>query len=186
MTDHATERWGPPVAEDDSPAHPGGEIAAGTVRVPGRVNMTLPTGTNPPDSHERRTVRILVVEDDPDTLDLYTLCLERDGFDVVRATSAFEALTHARTQAIDLVVSDIGLPGGDGFALLKALRGLRPDLADVPAIAITALKADDDIDAAYRAGYLIHASKPIDASTLLQLVRAVADPPDDEAIDTPA
>ena len=150
--------------------------------------MADSTDTPVPGSHtSSRPLRVLVVEDDADTLELHARLLEREGFEVLCASTAFEALTTARTEHVDVVVSDIGLPGVDGFALLRTLRKLRPELAEIPAIAITAHRADDDIDEAYRSGYQIHAAKPIDGQMLLHLVRAVSEQADEaETGESPA
>jgi signal transduction histidine kinase/ActR/RegA family two-component response regulator len=110
--------------------------------------------------------RVLAVDDEPDAVELVSIVLEQAGAVVRTAGSVAEALEVMRTWAPDLLVSDIGMPGQDGFALVRQLRELPPPLADVPAIALTAFARREDADAALRAGFGWHLAKPVDPRVL--------------------
>jgi PAS domain S-box-containing protein len=116
---------------------------------------------------ELRNVRALVVDDDADSLELVRLVLESAGTEVTTVTSASAAL--AARGPFDVVISDIGMPGVDGYAFMKRLRS--SDLGGtIPAIALTAYARPEDADRAARAGYQEHFAKPVDASALIEAV----------------
>jgi CheY-like chemotaxis protein len=129
------------------------------------------TDITPPPTRRRRLekIRVLVVDDEADSLELVRMVLESDGARVSTATSAQEAL---RTPgAFDVIVSDIGMAGVDGYSFMRSVRA-RPDAgARIPAIALTAYARGEDADRAARAGYQEHLAKPVDAR---ELVRAVS------------
>jgi signal transduction histidine kinase len=110
-------------------------------------------------------VRALVVDDDPDSLDLLRVVLADAGARVTTARSAREAL-EARGP-FDIIISDIGMPDMDGYALIRSLRS-RDAEASVPAIALTAYAREEDVEQALRAGYQAHLAKPVDARTLVE------------------
>jgi signal transduction histidine kinase/ActR/RegA family two-component response regulator len=114
--------------------------------------------------------RILIVEDEPDARDLVVSVLEERGATCVAVASAAEALETFPRFVPDVVVSDIGLPGEDGFSLLRKIRAL-PEGAKVRAAALTAYVREDDARRALEAGFDVHLSKPIDP---VQLVGEVA------------
>ncbi|MGB8507463.1 MAG: ATP-binding protein [Pyrinomonadaceae bacterium] len=120
-------------------------------------------------------LRVLVVDDEPDTLDLISLILRQHGAVVTPASSAaeaFEAFEHARP---DVLLSDIGMPVEDGYSLLRRLHALDADgdgsVVSIPAVALTAYAGEADRAQAAAAGFQLHVPKPIDAS---QLVAAIA------------
>lgn len=79
------------------------------------------------------------------------------------------------TQCPDVLITDIGMPGADGFELLKRVRELGPERGGrVPAIALTAFARSEDRTRALRAGFLVHISKPVDPSELVATVASVA------------
>jgi CheY-like chemotaxis protein len=113
--------------------------------------------------------RILVVDDDADTLQLYSMIFVRAGYDVTAANSAQEALRAVAAERFDLVLSDIGMPHMNGYELAEHLRAL-PDYADVPLIAVTGFGLLDDADRSRRAGFNKHLVKPVNPTTLLHTV----------------
>ena len=118
-----------------------------------------------------RGVRVLVVDDDPDSLELVGEVLGGAGAGVTFARSAREALEAPGP--FDLIVSDIAMPGTDGYSLMRTIRS-RDTGADVPGIALTAYARDVDAERAWRAGYQEHFAKPVDARSLIEAVKAWA------------
>jgi CheY-like chemotaxis protein len=110
----------------------------------------------------------LLVEDDPDGSDLMQMMLRRFGAEVTAVGTAAAALEAVRNRRPDVLVSDIGLPDGDGFALLKRVRESNHDL---PAVAVTAYASRQDVAKALAAGFQAHVAKPVEPA---QLSAAVA------------
>jgi PAS domain S-box-containing protein len=125
-------------------------------------------------------LRVLVVDDQADARDLIKRVLEACGAEVITASDAEEALVLVERERPDVLVSDIGMPGADGFELLRRLRRLGPDRGGrVPAVALTAFARSEDRTRALRAGFLVHVSKPVDPSELVATVASVAGRVDD-------
>jgi signal transduction histidine kinase len=116
------------------------------------------------------TVRVLVVDDSSETVELLQMLFERRGYDVSGAVSAQEAVTRAREKSPGLIISDISMPETDGYALLAELRRM-PGLEAVPAIALTGHAMDEDRERALAAGFAVHMPKPVDPDELLRVVR---------------
>jgi two-component system CheB/CheR fusion protein len=116
--------------------------------------------------------RLLLVDDAPDTLETFALLLETEGATVVRAESGAAALAAVDAATFDLVLSDIGMPEMDGYALVEALRR-RPDTATVPCIALTGYGRREDVERALASGFDTHLDKPVDFARMLRLVADV-------------
>jgi CheY-like chemotaxis protein len=113
-------------------------------------------------------VRVMVVDDDADTLDFYRVVLESSGATVVAASSAVEAMQHLTQELPDVVLSDIGMPDINGYVLVAQIRELETTRGKpIPAIAITAYASDPDRQQALEAGFQMHLSKPIEPDTLV-------------------
>jgi two-component system CheB/CheR fusion protein len=110
--------------------------------------------------------RILVVDDAADMVQLFQTLLEMEGAEVITAESAPEGLAVLETQAVDVVISDISMPGMDGYAFLEAARKL-PGYTHLPAIALSGLAREIDIARAHQAGFASHLTKPISVDRLL-------------------
>ena len=122
-------------------------------------------------------VRVLCVDDDPDTLSLYTLVLRQCGAEVTEASSLGAGLDAFDKVRPAVVVADIGLRDGDGYALIQAIRARsRERGGGVPAVAITGQAGPADADRAREAGYDVHLSKPIDPLRLCELVAQLVRP----------
>jgi CheY-like chemotaxis protein len=115
-------------------------------------------------------LRVLVVDDAPDVTELLALLMEHAGYEVQTAFSATEAFDTARTQRFDAVISDIGMPGMNGYQLAEALRAL-PGYEHTPLIAVTGFTQYEDRELARRAGFNDFLHKPINPSDLLDAVR---------------
>jgi CheY-like chemotaxis protein/two-component sensor histidine kinase len=120
-------------------------------------------------------VRVLVVDDDPDGLNLLTIILEQAGATVETGRSAAEGLAHLTAAPPDVLISDIEMPGEDGYALIGRIRGLDPEHGGrVPAIALTAYGRREDRLRAIAAGFSMHVPKPVDPTELVTLVASLA------------
>ena len=113
---------------------------------------------------------ILVVDDSEDTTEMVQHLLEISGATVCAATSGSQALRLARDKDFDVVLSDISMPGMDGFEFLQRLREL-PGKQDVPAIALTGFGRPEDIQRATREGFYAHLTKPFDIQALASLLQ---------------
>jgi len=143
---------------------------------PGTGNSSSPSGPLAypgPSKREQKPVA-LVVDDVADVTEMLSLFLRHAGFKVVTAQSAAAALELAETQPFDVVISDIGMPGMNGYELAEALREL-PDYRQVPMIAVTGYSMYDDRERALQSGFNAHLIKPIDPSALLDLITELRD-----------
>ena len=113
---------------------------------------------------------VLVVDDAPDIALMLARYLEQAGYRVRAVFSADEALDAARSERFDVIISDIGLPGMDGYGLAKELRALR-EYVSTPLIALTGFAEYGDQKNAFDAGFDAHLTKPMDPAKLLELIR---------------
>ena len=118
-------------------------------------------------------LQILIVDDEPDTRDLLSKIFEQQGAQVVEAASAHEAMERLERCKPDLVVSDIGMAGLDGYNLIKRIRAQDGSYAKLPALALTAYARDEDKATALAAGFHAHMPKPIDPAALVLSVRGL-------------
>ncbi len=116
-------------------------------------------------------VRILLVEDDDDIRDLMRMALEARGAILTAVESARAGLAAIEARTPDIVISDISMPGDDGHALMRKVRGLPLNSGGkVPAIALTALDSREARVASRAAGFHYHLTKPVDANKLVEIV----------------
>ncbi len=114
------------------------------------------------EAETKRAGRILLIEDHEPTRSPLTQLLVRRGFDVVAVGTVAAALSAAERNRFDLVLSDIGLPDGDGFALMRTLR----ERQDVLGIALTGYGMERDVAESSDAGFVTHLTKPISVAVL--------------------
>ena len=113
-------------------------------------------------------LKILVVDDEPDSRDLIAFVLEQTGADVVALPSAIEAMQSIQRVQPHLLVSDIGMPGMDGYMLIEHIRTQLPfPLCKVRAIALTAYAGEMNQQTAIAAGFQAHLSKPIEPAHII-------------------
>ncbi len=115
-------------------------------------------------------LRALVVDDAPDVTEMIGMLMSYAGYEVVTAFSATEAFDAARSGSFDVVISDIGMPGMNGYELAEALRSL-PAYQSVPLIAVTGFSMYDDRTRALSSGFNDFLTKPINPGDLLDLVK---------------
>lgn len=169
-------------------------IESGVVgRTKGKRDPEKPGGkvVNSVASTKLAGVRVLLVEDDDDSRNLLSLILEQHGAEVISASSSNEAIDMFMEKTPDVVISDIGIVGEDGYELIRKLRllpvqgrllaqplTLGPDSAvsqssylhEVPAIALTGYATIKDRDRALAAGYRLHLAKPVEPEVLVTAI----------------
>ena len=119
-----------------------------------------------------------MVDAEPDTRALLKLLLQHCDAVVTTAASASEALEALRGAKPDVVISDIGMPGVDGYALIRMLRALPPNEGgDIPAVALTAYARSDDRTRALLSGFQSHVAKPVEAMELVATLASLAHRP---------
>ncbi|NEQ20966.1 MAG: PAS domain S-box protein, partial [Microcoleus sp. SIO2G3] len=129
------------------------------------------TDALPQDKLDLIGIRVLAVDDDPDARDLLTALLSQYGADVLTVTSAVEVLENLASFQPDVLVSDIGMPGVDGYTLIQQVRALPSAKGgEIPAIALTAYAREDDRDRAISSGFQRHVIKPLEPEQLVQAV----------------
>ena len=120
-----------------------------------------------------KDVKVLVVDDEADSAGIIERILGRNGAEVRTAGSMEEALTEFTRFAPHVVLSDIGMPGHDGYEFIARLHAL-PGGRTVPAVALTALARSEDRTRALRAGFQLHVPKPVDSAELIAVVQNLA------------
>jgi circadian clock protein KaiC len=119
-------------------------------------------------------LRVLLVEDFEDARDIVATILDRAGAEVTPAASSAEALARLDRQVPDLIVADLGLPQEDGIEFIRRVRSRSGEEAGVPAVALTAWGLPRDRARTKEAGYQAHLVKPVDPSTLISVLGALA------------
>jgi PAS domain S-box-containing protein len=141
---------------------------------------SMPIDTAPTDDYADACanldgVRVLVVDDEPDARVIVRKLLEECGAVVRTAGSVVEAKSEFLRERPDVLVSDIGMPGEDGYALIRWVRSLRSDQGrDTPALALTAYARTVDRMKAMKAGYQSHAPKPVEPAELVLIVSVLS------------
>lgn len=159
-----------------------GRGATFTVRLPALRDLT-PTRPEPMAPGDVKVdgaaaLTVLVIDDDADSREVAARMLEGTGARVLTAGDATEGLALLRARRPDVLVADIGMPGMDGYALIRAVRQLAThEGADTPAAAMTALARDEDRQRALDAGYQAHLAKPVSREDLLATVSRLHQPP---------
>jgi CheY-like chemotaxis protein len=118
--------------------------------------------------------RILIVDDQPDVAEMLSLWFRRNHFDATAVHSAAEALDAARAEHFDIIISDIGMPGMNGYELARSLRATA-EYRETPMIAATGFSMYDDKERSMRAGFNHHITKPLNPVTLLALLKQIRD-----------
>jgi CheY-like chemotaxis protein len=122
-------------------------------------------------------VRVLVVDDEPDARSLVERLLTECAATVTTAASAREALAEVQRDKPDVLISDIGMPEHDGYALIRWIRRLDGERGEIPAIAFTAYARAEDRLKAVQAGYQLHLAKPVDPAQLVSMVASLVKRP---------
>jgi two-component system, chemotaxis family, CheB/CheR fusion protein len=136
-----------------------------TVRLPLKHATDFGSLPAPASGSWLKGLRILLVDDGVDALETFAMLLELEGAEVATATSGQQALELASTQPFDLLISDIGMPGMDGYMLIDALRR-RPETAELKAIALTGYGMPQDQQRSLEAGFDAYLNKPLEMQRL--------------------
>jgi len=111
----------------------------------------------------------LVVDDVADVTEMLAVLLSHAGYQVFTAHSAGAAMEAAREHHFDVIISDIGMPGMNGYELARAVRTL-PGYERVPMVAVTGYSMFDDRERSLQSGFNAHMTKPIEPRALLDLI----------------
>jgi CheY-like chemotaxis protein len=148
-------------------------------RSEGADERVRPAARDTPPAHECPDrldgLRVLVVDDEPDAREFLSVGLGHCGARVTTASSAREALEAMAGEKFDVLVSDIGMPGEDGYELIRRVRALPPEAGGrTPAVALTAYTRTEDRLRAMRAGFEMHAAKPVELTELVVVISNLA------------
>ncbi len=149
-------------AHSDGPGH-GSTFTVELPRAFGDAGAA-PSGSVPPTF--LRDTEVVLVDDDRETVEAFKMLLETEGANVVVATAGDEALRILDHRRPSFILSDLGMPGMSGVELIEAVRK-RNQLAGVKAIALSGFGRDSDVQAALRAGFDAHLTKPVTLDALL-------------------
>jgi len=117
-------------------------------------------------------MKILVVDDSIDTVDMLRHLFEMDGASVKTAGSGADALEIAAQEKFDVILSDISMPGMDGFELLRRLRQI-PNCKEVPVLALTGFGRVEDVERAKAEGFYSHITKPVDVAGVVEILQEI-------------
>ena len=116
-------------------------------------------------------IRILIVEDDVDAGQMLSFALRSAGAETRTSRSVSEAFDSLSDWIPDALLSDINMPGEDGYSLIERLRNIpQPEISAIPAIALTAMARPEDGDRALSSGFQMHISKPVDIEELTKCI----------------
>jgi two-component system CheB/CheR fusion protein len=147
-----------------------GKGSSFTVRLPLCGSPELPaTDTDPDSGGKLDNVRILLVDDSPDVLETMAMLLEMENAQVLAISDPAQALTKAENQTFDVVVSDVSMPGMDGYQFVQALRQLK-GYQRTPCIALTGYGASQAGHAESSNGFDKHVGKPVDYDEFIDLI----------------
>jgi CheY-like chemotaxis protein len=123
---------------------------------------------------ELRNTRVLVIDDDLDTLEVMLVILETHGAETAAATTAAEGLAMLETFRPEVILSDIGLPDEDGYSFMRQVRALPADQGgETLAVAASAHVYTSDRERAFNAGFHAFLAKPINARALVESVKSL-------------
>jgi two-component system CheB/CheR fusion protein len=148
-----------------------GHGASFTIRLPLCRQKELSTTVAPQiNDHSLADMGVLVIDDSEDTVDMLRRLLEMNGAHVRGAYSGTEALQIVEEDQFDVIVSDVAMPGMDGFEFLRRLRAL-PEHRDVPVLAPDWIWPTEDIERAQSPGFFSHITKPFDLEALAETLQ---------------
>jgi len=150
-------------------------LPVASLRASGRT-LHPATSERPQFEHPAELVglRVLLLEDEPDARDLFSVVLERCGSRVTSVQTADDAISRLHAEPFDVIVSDIGLRGDDGYSFIRRVRALPPPSGTIPSAALTAHAGAEHRRKALLAGFQMHISKPIEPAEFVAVVASLA------------
>src|ERR1700741_2691434 len=121
--------------------------------------------------------KILLVDDDPDVRLAMHIRLKANGYETFFASDALSSVAEARKHQPDVIILDLGLPGGDGFVVIERLKR-HPALAVIPIIVVSARDVSGNKERAVKAGAKVYLQKPVDNAELLANIRLTLGEPE--------
>jgi signal transduction histidine kinase len=174
---HLVELHGGTVEADSPGLNQGATFSVQLPVISSAVEAT-PNGESRNGELNLQGLRVLVVEDEPDTREFLTFLLEAYGANIEAAPSVGEALARFPDFEPDLLLSDIEMPEADGYMLIRHIRSLPPERGgEIPAIALTAYARDIDRQRALSEGYTLHVPKPVSPDNLSAAIASLLSPP---------
>ena len=145
--------------------------ARSTPELPPALGKDQPGPNRPIAASSLEGLKVLLVDDDADSREALALLLAGRGAEVSEAGSAAEGLAAVEAERPHFLVSDLAMPGEDGFALIRKVRALAPERGGrVPALALTGRVNSEDRRRALAAGYQAHVAKPVDIEQLAEVI----------------
>ena len=151
----------------------------GVVTNPQETEAVHPTNSDEVISFEGlpslQGLKVLVVDDEPDTRELIEEVLKECGSEVITSQSAAEALAALEEHKPDILISDLGMPDEDGYSLISKIRALPAEQGgQIPAAALTAYARAEDRMRVLRSGFQFHLPKPVDSAELVTVIASLA------------
>jgi PAS domain S-box-containing protein len=129
---------------------------------------------SPADAVRLDGLRVMIVDDEAETRELLTAMLTRRGAEIKACASAAEVLEAVEAWRPSILVSDIGMPNEDGYALIRRLRAMEPERGgNIPAVALTGFARSEDRLRTLAAGFQMHVSKPVEAVELIMVIASL-------------
>ena len=176
---HLVELHGGTIAVDNRSDGPGAvftirlPLPSGELRAESLINAASVFKEIQPEPPGLQGLRILIVDDETDALDLISMELAQHGANVTGVNSAEAALESLSQDMFDILISDIGMPQMDGYDLIRQIRKREDDTQRIPAVALTAYARVQDRMRAILAGYSTHVAKPVEANELVTVVASL-------------
>jgi len=176
---HLVELHGGTIAVDNRSDGPGAvftirlPLPSGELRAESLINAASVFKEIQPEPPGLQGLRILIVDDETDALDLISMELAQHGAHVTGLNSAEAALESLSQDTFDILISDIGMPQMDGYDLIRQIRKRDDDTQRIPAVALTAYARVQDRMRAILAGYSTHVAKPVEANELVTVVASL-------------
>lgn len=143
-------------------------VNAGRRSADSHISVALQQGVSEDQSLQLEGLRLLIVDDEPDARDLLFSMLKSSGADVITAESSIKGLKVLSEHPIQVIISDIEMPGEDGYTFIRKVR--QSDSQDTPAIALTAHTRAEDRVRALAAGFQSHVPKPVEPAELIAVI----------------
>jgi PAS domain S-box-containing protein len=165
-----------PFSFSGTPAHPSSESQYGPLSREAGDVQPITEGADPCDNAKvLEGLRLLIVDDEPDTCEMLSAALTQCGAEVKATRSAGEAVEELKRWRPDVLVAEIGMPVEDGYDMIQRIRKLDPEQGSLtPAIALTAYARAEDRERALEAGYQEHIPKPVEPDELVEVIAKLA------------